>query len=128
MNTKFKVALAVVAGAALGAVATHGLHAQAKPKAYTISEIETLDVAAQKAYVPLVLAAIKAAGGHTYNTAGGRIAPIVGTAPKRVAINEWDSLEQAQAFYNSKVWKDLAPQRDKAQKLIRVFAVEALAN
>src|SRR5258708_32015089 len=27
-----------------------GLHAQAKPKAYTVSEIETLDAAAQAAY------------------------------------------------------------------------------
>ena len=43
-----------------------------------------------------------------------------------MAINEWDSLEAAQAFYNSKAWKDLAPQRDKAQKLTRLHAVEAL--
>jgi Domain of unknown function (DUF1330) len=27
-------------------------------------------------------------------------------APKRVAINEWDSVEQAQAYYNSQAWKD----------------------
>ncbi len=43
-----------------------------------------------------------------------------------MAINEWDSLEQAQAFYKSKAWNDLAPKRDKAQKLIRAYAVEAL--
>ena len=33
MNTKYKIALAVLAGAALGAAAVEGLHAQAKPKA-----------------------------------------------------------------------------------------------
>jgi hypothetical protein len=33
MNTKFKIAMAVVTGAALGAAAVQGLHAQAKPKA-----------------------------------------------------------------------------------------------
>jgi uncharacterized protein (DUF1330 family) len=115
----------MIAGATLGGAAIQGLHAQAKPKAYTISEIETLDAEAQKAYVPHILDAVKAAGGRTFNTAGGKIAAIVGEAPKRVAINEWDSLEQAQAFYNSKAWKDLAPQRDKAQKLTRVYAVEA---
>jgi hypothetical protein len=38
MNTKFKFALAVVAGAALGAAAVQGLHAQAKPKAYSVTE------------------------------------------------------------------------------------------
>ena len=116
----------MIAGAALGGAAIQGLHAQAKPKAYTVSEIETLDAAAQAAYVPHILGAIKAAGGRSFNTAGGKTAAIVGEAPKRVAINEWDSLEQAQAFYNSKAWKDLAPQRDKAQKLIRAYAVEAL--
>jgi uncharacterized protein (DUF1330 family) len=49
-----------------------------------------------------------------------------GAAPKRVAITEWDSLEKAEAFYNSTAWKDLAPQRDKAVKTIRRYAVEAL--
>ena len=47
-------------------------------------------------------------------------------APKRVAITEWDSLEKAQAFYDSKAWKDLAPQREKATKTIRRYAVEAI--
>ena len=40
----------------------------------------------------------RAAGGRTFNTAGGKIAAIVGEGLKRVAINEWDSLEQAQAI------------------------------
>jgi hypothetical protein len=31
MNTKFKFALAILAGAAFGAAAVQGLHAQAKP-------------------------------------------------------------------------------------------------
>jgi uncharacterized protein (DUF1330 family) len=83
-------------------------------------------IAAQASYVPHILAAIKDAGGHSFNTAGGKIVAIVGEAPKRVPINEWDSLEQAQAFYNSKAWKDLAPQREKAQKLTRLYAVEVL--
>jgi uncharacterized protein (DUF1330 family) len=45
--------------------------------------------------------------------------------PMRVAITEWDSLEQAEAFYKSKAWLDLAPQRDKADKTIRRYTVEA---
>ena len=51
---------------------------------------------------------------------------IRGAAPKRVAITEWDSLEQAEAYYKSKAWNDLAPQRDKALKTIRRYAVEAV--
>ena len=46
-------------------------------------------------------------------------------APKRVAITEWDSLEQAEAFYKSKAWNDLEPQRDKAQKTVRRYVVES---
>jgi hypothetical protein len=42
-----------------------------------------------------------------------------------VAINEWDSLEQAQAFYNSAAAKNLEPQREKANRRIRYYAVEA---
>ena len=125
MNTKFKFALAVVAGTALGAAAMQGLHAQTKPKAYLVSETEILDAAANAAFVPLVQAAQKAAGARNFNTAGGRIAAMEGTAPKRVAITEWNSLEEAQAFYKSKAWNDIAPQRDKAIKTIRRYAVEA---
>ena len=46
MTPKFKIVLAAVAGAAVGAAAIHGLHAQARPKAYTVSELETLDAKA----------------------------------------------------------------------------------
>ena len=127
MNPKYKMTLVLLAGVALGAAAMQGLHAQAKPKAYTISELEILDAAANAAYVPSVLAALKAAGARNFNTAGGRIVAMDGpTAPKRVAINEWNSLDEAQAFYKSKAWNDLAPQRDKAVKTIRRYAVEAL--
>jgi hypothetical protein len=38
MNTNSKIVLAVVAGIALGAAAVQGLHAQAKPKAFFVSE------------------------------------------------------------------------------------------
>jgi uncharacterized protein (DUF1330 family) len=45
-------------------------------------------------------------------------------APKSIGIVEWDSLDDAVAFYKSKAWTDLAPQRDKAVKVIRRFVVE----
>ena len=44
--------------------------------------------------------------------------------PQRVAITEWDSLEKAPAFFKSKVWTGLGPDRDKALKTIRRYAVE----
>jgi hypothetical protein len=62
MNSKYKIALALVAGTALGAAAVQGLHAQAKPKAYLVTETEVLDAAALAAYTPQAQAAVKAAG------------------------------------------------------------------
>ena len=127
MKTKYTVAFSMFAGAVLGAVAIQGLQAQGKPKAYTISETESLDAAAQAAYTPHAQAALKAAGGRTFNTGGGTVVGLDGAQPpKRVVINEWDSLEQAQAYYKSKAWNDLAPERDKASKTIRRYIVEAV--
>jgi uncharacterized protein (DUF1330 family) len=127
MKTRCTVVLSMIAGAALGGAAIQGLHAQAKPKAYVVSETEALDAAAQAAYTPLVRTATNAAGGRSLRTAGGKVVHLEGAAPpKRVGIVEWDSLEQAEAFYKSKAFNDLAPQRDKAQKVIRRYAVEVM--
>jgi uncharacterized protein (DUF1330 family) len=129
MDANFKIALAVVAGAALGATAMQGLHAQAKPKAYTVAEFEVLDDAAFAAYLPVVAPVIKAAGGHTFNTStSGRIIGITGAPPKHVSLIEWDSTERAQAFLNSEAYKNTWPQRDKAEKFTRTYLVEATAN
>ena len=124
MKTKYTVALSLLVGVVVGAVAVQGLHAQAKPKAYRVSESEVLDAATVTAYNPALQAAQKAAGGRSFRTTG-RIVAVVGTAPKRVNISEWDSLEQAQAWQNSEARKNLAPQRDKTIKIIRQYIVES---
>ncbi len=128
MNSKYKIALAVLVGAALGAAAVQGLHAQSKPKAYIVTETEVLDAAALDAYRPLIVAALQAAGGRRLAPAGNKTVAFVGEAPKRIGITEWDSLEKAQAYRNSEAFKKLAPQRDKAVKTIRSYAIEGAAN
>ena len=125
MKTRYTVALSTFAGAALGAAVIHGLHAQDKPKAYVVSEIEPLDTATEAAFASLVQLAQKAAGGRSFHTGGGKVVAIEGAAPKSVAISEWNSLEQAQAFYNSPAWNALTPYRNKAIKTIRRYVVEA---
>jgi uncharacterized protein (DUF1330 family) len=125
MQTRYTVALSMIAGAALGGAAIQGLHAQAKLKAYSIGEIEVTDASAQPAYLPAVRKAIENSHGRTLRTLNGRVVSIEGGAPpKNVAIIEWDSLDDAVAFYKSKAWTDLAPQRDKSQKSIRRYVVE----
>ena len=124
MNAKFKIALAIAAGTALGAAAMHVVQAQSKPKAFSVTEIEVIDAAAQAIYGPAAVAEVGFSGGRPINNPGGKIVALSGEAPTRVAITEWSTLDKAQAFYNSADWKKLAPQRDKAQKVIRQYLVE----
>jgi len=125
MKTQYTVALSMIAGAALAAAAIQGLHAQAKPKAYLITESEVLDRAALDTYFPQVRQAAKALGGNLeFVGPGEKIVALVGDAPKRIGVSEWDSMEKAQAWYNSPERKALQPPRDKAQKITRQFIVE----
>jgi len=126
MRSSYKLALVLLTGVAIGAIAVPGLYAQgAKLKAYSVAEFEVLDASAQAVYLPAARKAIEAAHGHALRTAAGRVVQIEGgPAPKNVGIVEWDSLDEAVAFYKSKAWTDLAPERDKAIKSVRRYVVE----
>jgi uncharacterized protein (DUF1330 family) len=124
----FTVGLSLLAGAALGAAAVQGLHAQAKPPVYYIAEIDVANIDAwQKDYSPRAQAVIKAAGGKVL-AAGQKVTSIEGAAPKpRVAVIQWESSEQVQAWRNSAAFKELVPIREKLGT-VRSFTVEGLAN
>jgi uncharacterized protein (DUF1330 family) len=127
MNTKPKMIVALVAGVGLGAAAVQGLHAQAKPKAYSVTELQTIDATAAADFAKRISEAQTKAGGRNFRTGGGKVVGLEGPPPpQRVAITEWDSLEKAEAFWKSKDWTDLAPEREKALKTIRRYAVEAV--
>ena len=123
MKTYLGVAFGMVAGMAIGGFAVQGLHAQGK-KAYTVSELQVLDAKLAADVAPKVAAAQATAGGNNFKTGGGKITAMEGTAPERVAITEWQSLERAQDFFKSKAWTDLGPDREKALKTIRRYVVE----
>jgi uncharacterized protein (DUF1330 family) len=125
MNSRYKTALAVVIGATLGAAAVEGLHAQAKPPVYTVTEIDVNNVDGyMKEYVPVVQPLIKKGGG-TLLAASLKVTAMLGAAPKRVAINRWDSLEAAQALYNSPDYKAAEAVGSK-YATFRRYAVEGL--
>jgi uncharacterized protein (DUF1330 family) len=126
MKTHFKVAIALVAGATIGGAAIQGLHAQATPKAYVVTEIEIINQEAQNAYLPKVGEVIKSTGG-TYLARGGKIVALEGEAPKRVTIVAYDSLEKAQASRNSPAWAALSAERSKAIKT-KSYVTEGLPN
>jgi uncharacterized protein (DUF1330 family) len=102
-------------------------HAQAKPKAYTVTELQTIDAKAAADFAKRISEVQTKAGGRNFRTGGGKVVGLEGPPPpQRVAITEWDSLEKAEAFWKSKDWTALGPERDKALKTIRRYAVEAV--
>ena len=128
MKANFKVAIALVAGAAIGGAAIQGLHAQAKPPVYTVSEIDVTNVAAyEKEFAPLAQASIRKSGGKVL-AGSQKVTSLEGTPPKsRVTIQVWDSLEQAQAWRNSADYKATRKIGDK-YATFRAFAVEGVAK
>src|SRR5215475_11484293 len=109
MKQYLGVALGMVAGSVLGAAAVTGLNAQVKaPSVYLVTEIDVTNPEAYgKEFAPKAQATIKAAGGRlvAIGGAGGAgakpLTVIAGTAPQRLVIQQWDSLDQLKAWYNS---------------------------
>jgi uncharacterized protein (DUF1330 family) len=126
MRTRYAVVLSAIAGIAAGAGGAHYLHAQAKPPAYVISEIDVIDKDAYaKEYVPLAVKALRDSG-QKQLAAGGRTAAISGEAPKsRVVLSVYESMEKAQAAYTSPAYLEARKIGDKYAKL-RIFAVEGV--
>ena len=124
MNTQFAITL--LARIAIGATAVQSLHAQAKPPTYVITEIDISNLDGYlKDYSPLAQASIQAAGGRRL-AAGQNIIAFEGAPPKtRVAIQQFDSIEAAQAWRNSGQYKEARKIGDK-YATFRSFAVEGL--
>jgi uncharacterized protein (DUF1330 family) len=126
MKTRSTAVLALLAGAAIGAVAVQGLHAQTKAPVYIVTQTDISNVDSyEKQYVPVVQASIKASGGRLV-AAGQNFVVLEGPSPgTRVAINQFDSLDAAQAWRNSAEFKAARKIGDKYAKF-RSFAIEGL--
>jgi uncharacterized protein (DUF1330 family) len=126
MKTQYTVAMAMLAGVAVGALAVQGLHAQAKPPVYYVAEIDVTNIDAYtKEYAPKAQATIKAAGGRSL-AAGQKVTTIEGAPPKaRVAIQVWESIEKIQAWRNSAEYKEARKIGEK-YATFRAFTVEGL--
>ena len=126
MKAYSAIALATLAGFVAGTGVTQTLTAQVKAPVYQISEIEITDATGYSAeYAPKSRAALTAAGGKTL-AAGSKLTTIDGEPPRgRVAVVQWDSIEQAMAYVNSATYKELKPIRDKHAKF-RTFTIEGL--
>jgi len=107
MKMYFPVAAALAAGMAIGGFAVQGLHAQAKPPVYLITEIDVTnpDKYAQE-FAPKAQATIRAAGGKFIvigGTAGVGAKPVTsmeGTAPKRITVQAWENADAMKKWYD----------------------------
>ena len=129
MNANYKLAIALVAGAALGAAASQALHAQAKPPAFTVSEIDvTNQEGFVKEFAPLAVKALGQAAGYKALARGGKSASIEGAPPKsRIVINTFANLDAAVAAYNSDAYKKAREVGNK-YATFRIYATEGVAQ
>jgi uncharacterized protein (DUF1330 family) len=101
MKLKYKLAIAMLAGTALGAAAVQGLHAQAKPPVYmiAINEVSNQEGYA-KEYIPPAQKSVKDHGG--VYVAAGPGTQVAGNLPNGpVIILRWESMEALQGWRNS---------------------------
>ena len=115
MNMNYKVTIALVAGIGFGAVATQFLHAQTKPLAYVIAEVEVTDAPSYKTFLDGT-APILNKYGAKFLVRGGKTLSVAGEPPKRIALYTFENMDRATAFLNDPDLKALVPIRDKSSK------------
>ena len=127
MKASAKLTIMLFIGVAVGAMAVHGLHAQAKPPVFYVGEIDVTDEAGyQKEFVPQAGAAAQA-GGARFLARGGQTTTLLGDpVKKRVVIYQWESMDQLRGWFNSAEQKKLRDVQAKYSK-VRAYAVEGIA-
>lgn len=127
MSANYKLALALMAGVAIGASAVNMLHAQVNPPAFVIAEQTITDPDTFKKFaksfgelMPSYKARSLAAGGETEAIFGAPPLP-------RVAIIAFPSMDAAKSFYASAAYKKIQPLRDRSvSPESRTFIVEGV--
>ena len=111
----------------MGAAAVQSLHAQSKPPAYVISEIDVTNPDAYaKEFVPLANKAL-AESGQKRLASGGKTLALAGNPPaSRIVLSVFESMEKAQAAYTSPAYIEARKIGDQYGKL-RIFAVEGIS-
>jgi uncharacterized protein (DUF1330 family) len=123
MRTQLGIGLSLIASFVLGGVAVHSLNAQTKPPVFYVAEVELTDQAGyMKEFVPKAQSVVASSGGR-FLVQGGKTTPLVGEPPKRIVIQQWESLDQLQKWFNLPEQIALREIQTKYAK-VRAFAVE----
>jgi len=128
MKANSKLGLAVMTGVVIGIAAATVIQARQVKIApgYIIAEVEVTDAAALQKYgakVPETLAAFN----HQYIIRGGKTKSLEGEPPKGIIVIAFESLEKAQAWYDSPAYDAIKPIRIGSTKS-RVFIAEGVSS
>jgi uncharacterized protein (DUF1330 family) len=129
MTISYRLALASIAGMAVGAAAVTGLNAQVKPPVYVVIDISELSDAAAfakaaSAASPQELASV---GGRYLVRSTNPVALDGSAPPSRFVLIAFDNAAQATAWRNLASTKAVSEMRLKVTKS-RSFEVEGLPN
>lgn len=136
MQARTKIVFAMIASAAVGGLAVQGLHAAQSPPAYYVTGINVTNPEAfGNDFLPKVRATIKAhdgrilaAGGVGGGNNGAKMTVLEGTAtPNRLAIVQFGSMDELNAWWNDPAFKDSRQIGDK-YATFRSFAVEGMGE
>jgi uncharacterized protein (DUF1330 family) len=126
MKSNYKFMLTAVGAFALGALAIQGLHAQMKPPAYFVAEVNVKDMDGFKAeFLPAAMKDVTAAGGKYLAGGFDKTMAFSGEPPpNRVVILQFENMAAAKA------WQDgngRATQKiGEKYATFRTFAVEGV--
>jgi uncharacterized protein (DUF1330 family) len=128
MKTNHKLSLAVLAGASIGVAGATAIHAQqAKvPPGYVIAEVDVTDPTTFQKYREKIPGTLAPFNGH-HLIRGGKTQSVEGEAPKRFVLIAFDSMEKAQAWWDSPVYEAIKSIRQSSAKS-RVFIAEGVAS
>jgi uncharacterized protein (DUF1330 family) len=127
MKKAYAIAIALVTGIGIGGMGVQTLHAQAKPPAYTVGEIDVKDEAGfTKEYLPKVQGLIKEMGGKYL--AAGKAKGYGGDPPKsRIVVLQWASMDQADQYLTSDKLKEFRKIGEKYASF-RNYAIEGVSQ
>lgn len=117
MNMQQHAISAILAALAVFAPLAHSqTPSTPQPHAFYVVEIQVTDPEGIKPYIAQVESTFKPFSGR-FVVRGGRVTPLEGEAPKgRLVMIEFDSLEQAQAWYDSPAYQSIVPIRHRSAK------------
>jgi uncharacterized protein (DUF1330 family) len=132
VKSNYKLLIAVVAGVLAGPAVNNAIRGQLvkMPPVYLISEADAItDSTAIKNYGAKLHETLEPFHGHYHAVVGGgKIESLDGDAPPQgIVVLEFDSSEQARAWYDSPAYQAIKPLRQAAVKG-RMFIVEGVAQ